>query len=110
MDEMKKLFQAKRIFAMILAAAMVITMMPTTANAASVNGMPAETQETSGDTAAPEVTGRVVNEQIQTDRAVESVWEIKDNRPDNSKTAVYDGEPEEFWDGQYNLEIGRAHV
>ncbi len=105
MDEIKKLFQAKRIFAMILAAAMVITMMPTTANAASVNGMPAETQETSGDTAAPEVTGSVVNEQIQTDRAGESVWEIKDNRPDNSKTAVYDGEPEEFWDGQYNLVV-----
>lgn len=109
MDEIKKLFQAKRIFAMILAAAMVITMMPTTANAASVNGStPAGTQETNEtptDTVTSEVTGSVESGSVQMDTAGETVWELKDNRQDDEKTVVYNGEPQDFWYGVYQIAV-----
>lgn len=53
---MKKLFQAKRIFAMTLAAAMVITMTPATSYAASAGAetIKTETTETADDTVTPE--------------------------------------------------------
>ena len=109
MDEIKKLFQVKRIFAMILAAAMVITMMPTTANAASISGDAAEqtqeADETSADTTVPDADGSIVDESLQLDAVGETVWGYKDNRSESEKTAVYNGEPQEFWGGRYDIVI-----
>ena len=51
MSELKKLFRAKRILAMILAIAMTVTSIPATANAASLEPQ-AETGQTAGDDSA----------------------------------------------------------
>ncbi len=125
MDEMKKLFQAKRIFAMILAAAMVITMMPATANAASVSDdTAAETQEVneaSADTETPDVTGGTAEESISPDTEGKStdVWTFEDGRSDYQKTAVYGapsgeagqpGNPQDFRNGLSRIFIRKNGI
>lgn len=116
MDEIKKLFQVKRIFAMILAAAMVITMMPTTANAASISdGAAAQTQEadeTSADTTTPDTDGSVVDESLQLDAVGETVWGFTDNRSDSDKTAVYGANPGDAGDpgNPQNFATGLSHI
>lgn len=63
MSDFKKLFQAKRILAMMLAAVMVVTMLPTTANAASVNPTVTDSTQETTDASEPETeTGTVPEE------------------------------------------------
>lgn len=57
MDELKKLFQAKRILAMILAAAMVVTSLPATAHATSAtDSAPVEEEQANVESSVSETT------------------------------------------------------
>lgn len=57
MDELKKLFQAKRILAMILAAAMVVTSLPATAHATSAtDSAPIEEEQANVESSVSETT------------------------------------------------------
>ena len=98
MDEIKKLFQVKRIFAMILAAAMVITMMPTTANAASVG---ADTQGQQVQTDLPQADGTAqttysLDDRRETDEESETVY-----NEDNAADGYY----QSFEDALYNIYV-----
>lgn len=57
MEEFKKLFQAKRILALILAAAMIVTMLPETAFAASMDAV--ETESVTEETESVEIESKV---------------------------------------------------
>lgn len=76
MSDFKKLFQAKRILAMFLAAAMVVTMLPTTASAATVNPTVTEEAQEETDVSTPETESVTVPEEttsVQTEVTDETV-------------------------------------
>lgn len=76
MSDFKKLFRAKRILAMMLAAAMVVTMLPTTANAAAVNPIVTDGTQETNDVSTPETESVTVPEEttsVSTEETDETV-------------------------------------
>lgn len=99
MSEFKKLIQVKRILAMMLAVAMVVTMLPTTTYAAAVTGVTtggedsASTEGLTVETTVDENEPVVLEESGNTNTTpTKDVYTFVDGINEKDKTVTYDGE------------------
>lgn len=87
MSELKKLFQVKRILAMVLAAAMTITSLPATAHAAESGDLPTVTEAETEDTSVQGNTDEIDTEGGETAEAAGTVTTVQTgNQPETDDT------------------------